>query len=161
MNQTPIKVMFFCLGNICRSPIAHGVFEHLVQERGLADKFDIDSSGTSGYHTGEAPDPGSQRAVKKLLGADISSQKAQRLSARHLEEFDVLVAMDANNRRDALKIAPQATIHLMRDFDSKGRGQDVPDPWGYGDSHFEDVFDMVHRSCEQLLEHLISEFQLE
>jgi protein-tyrosine phosphatase len=78
-----------------------------------------------------------------------------------LEEFDVLVAMDASNRRDALKIAPQATILLMRDFDPKGRGQDVPDPWGYGDSHFEDVFDMVHRSCEQLLEHLISEFQLE
>lgn len=157
----PIRVMFFCLGNICRSPIAEGVFEHLVSEAGLRERFLIDSAGTSGYHAGEAPDPGSQRVVLSRLGVDISHQKAQRLSALHLEEFDVLVALDANNRRDALRIGPKATIHLMRDFDSNGKGEDVPDPWGYDDSQFELVFDIVHRSSVALLEHLIAEFNLE
>jgi len=159
--STQIHVMFFCLGNICRSPIAEGVFAHLVSEAGLKERFLIDSSGTSGYHAGEAPDPGSQRVVLKRLGVDISHQKAQRLSAVHLEQFDVLVALDANNRRDALRLNPKAEIHLMRDFDPNGKGEDVPDPWGYDDSQFELVFDIVHRSSERLLQHLMAEYDLE
>lgn len=160
MNK-PIHVMFFCLGNICRSPIAEGVFTHLVKERGLDSYFVIDSAGTSGYHVNEAPDPGSQRVVQKRLGVEIGHQRGQLLTLQHLNTFDVLVALDSKNRKDALRLRPDVHIHLMRDFDTEDRGGDVPDPWGFDDSQFELVFDIVHRSCTRLLDHLIDTNALE
>ncbi|MEZ4462003.1 MAG: low molecular weight protein-tyrosine-phosphatase [bacterium] len=147
--------MFFCLGNICRSPVAEGVFLHHIEQRGLGHTFHVESSGTSAYHVGEAPDPGSREVVARRLGADISGQRAQQLTRRHLDEFDVLVAMDGNNRRDALAMRPNAKILLLRDFDPADRGADVPDPWGGGISEFERVFDIVNRSTLHLIEWLL------
>jgi protein-tyrosine phosphatase len=154
----PIKVMFFCLGNICRSPLAEGLFRHKVQERGLEHHFEIASSGTSSYHVGEAPDPGSQRVARERRGLDISHQRSQQLTRRHVEEFDVLIAMDDSNLRKALRWADSDDdVVLLRDYEPEpsDRGAGVPDPWGGGGSQFDLVFDIVDRCCDVLLDELV------
>lgn len=151
-----IKIMFFCLGNICRSPIAEGVFKYHAGRAAVAHRFHVESSGTSAYHVGEAPDRGSQAVVKRRLGVDISGQRAQQLTRAHLTQFDVLIAMDESNRSNAWELVPEARILLLRDFEAgpdKGRG--VPDPWGYGAEKFEEVFDIVDHCTSQLLVHLL------
>ena len=159
----PISIMFFCLGNICRSPLAEGLFRHKVEERGFAESFHIESSGTSGYHAGELPDPGSRRVAKSRLGLDISYQRSQQLTREHVAEFDVLVAMDAANRRAALAWAGGKTIHLLREWEPEARlqGTDVPDPWGGGGSQFDLVFDIVDRCCDRLLDELVERYGLD
>ncbi len=156
-----VKVMFFCLGNICRSPLAEGVFRHLVDQRGFREVFTIASSGTSSYHVGESPDPGSQRVAKRRGGIDISAQRSQQLTAEHLTEFDYLVAMSASNEQNAARLrgGEDAEFLLLRDFepDAGARGQDVPDPWGKGDAAFEEVYDIVERCCARLLDHIIEQ----
>lgn len=149
--------MFFCLGNICRSPIAEGVFRHLVEQRGLAHHFHIESSGTSSYHVGEAPDPGSRRVCRERLGIDISSQRSQQLSHHHVEVFDELIAMDSSNKRHAERLVPGKRITMLRDWEPAAgdRGSDVPDPWGGGGSQFQVVFDIVERCCVRLLDELV------
>ncbi len=131
-----MRVMFVCLGNICRSPLAEGLMRHHASARGL--DLEIESSGTSAYHVGEAPDPGSVR-VARAHDIDISMQRAQRLTRRHLETFDVIVAMSESNRRDALHLRPNTDILLMRDFDPGHEGEDVPDPWSQGAGAFDEV----------------------
>ncbi len=157
----PIKVMFFCLGNICRSPLAEALFIYHARERGLENAFHIESSGTSSYHVGESPDPGSERVARERLGVDISHQRSQQLSPEHVEEFDVLVAMDRSNQRAAMKWGDE--IQLLRDFEPLGndRGQDVPDPWGGGGRQFEQVYDIVFRCTERLLDDLVQQFDLD
>ena len=152
----PTRVMFFCLGNICRSPLAHGLFEAEVQRRGEASRWEIDSSGTGAYHVGEAPDPGSQRVARRH-GLDISHQRAQHLTAAHLEEFDWLVAMSQSNLRDALRLAGadrfKDRLLLLRGFDPQAqRGQqlDVPDPWGHDERAFLDVYQIIERCMSPL-----------
>jgi len=149
--------MFFCLGNICRSPLAEGLFRHKVDERGLAERFHIESSGTSSYHVGELPDPGSRQVAKARLGIDISYQRSQQLTRQHVEAFDYLVAMDESNRRGAERWADGKAIHLLRDWEPnpRDRGTGVPDPWGGGGSQFDLVFDIVDRCCERLLDEII------
>lgn len=156
----PIKVMFFCLGNICRSPLAEGLFRHKVEQRGLEAQFHIESSGTSSYHVGELPDPGSRRVAKDRIGLDISYQRSQQLTRDHVESFDVLVAMDSSNRNHAAKWAAEHTdIKLLRDYepDPSNQGEGVPDPWGGGGSQFDLVFDIVDRCCDQLLDEIVRE----
>ncbi|QDG54294.1 low molecular weight phosphotyrosine protein phosphatase [Persicimonas caeni] len=159
MNQT--RIIFFCLGNICRSPLAEGLFRYKVEQRGLAERFHIESAGTSAYHIGEAPDPGSQKVALDRLDLDISHQRAQQLEDAHHHEFDVLVAMDRSNRRHALRMdgADSDKILLLRNFEPEPqhRGTDVPDPYGGGVSQFDLVFDIVDRCTERLLDHLLSE----
>lgn len=160
-----IKVMFFCLGNICRSPLAEGLFRAHLQARGLAEQFTIDSSGTSGYHVGEPPDMGSQRVAMRLGNIDISGQRAQQLTAKHLSEFDYVVAMSRSNLRDAKTLDPtgHAPLLLMRDFEPKEqhRGQDVPDPWGQPDEVFAEVYRILDRCCGELLDYIVDEEDLE
>ena len=162
MSDPTIKVMFYCLGNICRSPLAEGLFRHKVEERGLADSFHIESAGTSGYHYGELPDPGSRRVAKQRLDLDISYQRSQQLTRQHVQSFDVLVAMDASNRRNAERWVTETEIALLRDWepDPAHRGEDVPDPWGGGGSQFDLVFDIVDRCCERLLDELCQRYSL-
>ena len=159
MEPTPIRVMFFCLGNICRSPLAEALFRHHVETRDLATRFRIDSSGTGAYHIGEPPDPGSVRVARERLGLDISSQRAQQLSSDHLQSFDYLVGMDRSNLENARRIrsAKQANLLLFRDFEPEEglRGTDVPDPWGGGAAHFEKVYKIVDRCSRQFLDYLI------
>ena len=151
----PTRVMFFCLGNICRSPLAEGLFKYHLEEAGLTDDFWVESSGTSSYHVGELPDPGSRRVAMQRLGLDISDQRSQQLTTEHVETFDYLVAMDRANLSAAQSMG-SAEILLLRDFepDTTQRGTDVPDPWGAGGSMFDEVFDIVFRCTAQFLEHV-------
>lgn len=152
-----LNVLFVCLGNICRSPLAEGVFQHLVNEAGIAHRFHIDSAGTSGYHAGDPPDARTS-TVARARGIELTSRSRQLLQ-EDLQRFDYLIVMDEDNRagveRLARKEAPRAKVHLLREFDNEADGDlNVPDPYYGGPRGFEDVHDMVERSCRVLLEHI-------
>ncbi len=153
------SVLFVCLGNICRSPMAEGVFRHLVREAGLEDRFDIDSAGTGAWHVGEPPDARSSEAAARH-GIDLDGH-ARQVQPVDLERFDHVIAMDRENLADLRSIQERsggrASLHLLREFDPTGRGDDVPDPYYDGARGFETVYRMVHRSCEALLERLYPE----
>jgi protein-tyrosine phosphatase len=148
------RVLFVCLGNICRSPLAEGVFLHLVQEAGLGDRYEVDSAGTSAYHSGERADPRS-RAVAERHGIDLPS-RARAVRHDDYVAFDVIVAMDGENERNLRRDCPgehQEKIRRMRAWDPEGDG-DVPDPYYGGDRGFDTVYAMVERSCRSLLAEL-------
>mgnify|MGYP003676210204 FL=1 len=152
------RVLFVCLGNICRSPLADGIFSHLVQERGLADHYRIDSAGTSAYHAGDPADSRSI-AVARKHGIAVPSVSRQTRSSDY-SEFDWIVAMDRQNLSDLQAQEPSessARLVLLRDYDpvvSAGdtSSQDVPDPYYGGPGGFDTVHAMVARSCERLLD---------
>jgi len=158
MHDERVGVMFVCLGNICRSPLAEGIFTYKLDQRDLLDRFVVESSGTSSYHVGEAPDPGSQRVAREELGIDISDQRSQQLGPEHLAQFDYLVAMDRSNRRRATEVhseCSESDIYLLRDFDPEGDDPDVPDPYGGEQSQFDLVYNIVERSTDQLLDDIL------
>jgi protein-tyrosine phosphatase len=152
------RVLFVCLGNICRSPLAESIFRHLVRQRGVEDRFEIDSAGTSGYHAGDSPDSRSV-ATARARGVEVSG-RSRKMVVGDLDRFDYVVAMDGENRENIERLRNRlegtARIHLLRDWDPRGGG-DVPDPYFGGARGFEDVHDMVERSCERLLDHLLEE----
>ena len=157
MSDRRIRVLFVCMGNICRSPLAEAVFRHLVRERGVEHRFEIDSAGTSGYHEGDPPDP---RSVATARSRGITVAGASRpISHRDLDEFDYVIVMDAENRSDVDRLRAgaggAARVHRLREWDPEGRGLDVPDPYYGGARGFEDVHDIVERSCKALLDHLL------
>lgn len=150
-----INVLFVCLGNICRSPLAEGLFLHKVQQAGLEGQFHIDSCGTGGWHVGNLPDPRS-REVAALHNITLPS-RARKLDASDFAEYDYILAMDRDNKQDlelAARNAPdaKAQIFLMREFDQEGKGEDVPDPYYGGTNGFHDVYAMLDRSTEGLLD---------
>lgn len=148
----PVRVLFVCLGNICRSPLAEAIFRQLAEERGLADRFVIDSAGTSAYHAGEPPDPGARRVAERY-GIRLA-HVARQVRPDELAHWDLLVAMDERNARALERLgAPPERVLRIRDFDPEGPG-DVPDPYGRGEEAFERVFGILHRSCLALLEAL-------
>ncbi len=156
-NSPRTSVLFVCLGNICRSPLAEGVFRDLVHARGVEHMFEIDSAGTGAWHAGEPPDRRSV-AVAASHGVHLEG-RARQVTPRDMEHFDLIVAMDGENLRDLERMvdglpgrAPR--LGLLRDFDPQGGGLDVPDPYYGGSAGFETVYDMVHRSCEALLDDL-------
>ena len=152
--SSPIRVLFICLGNICRSPLAEGVFRAAVDAQGALGEFEIDSAGTSGYHSGEPPDPGSVRIAHRH-GIDISRQRSRRLTAADFDAFDFIIPMDASNRSQLVDKLPDPRIPLIREFDPEAvKGFDVPDPWGGGANGFSDVFEMLERSINGLLTHM-------
>jgi protein-tyrosine phosphatase len=143
--------MFVCMGNICRSPLAHAVFEDILKREKIVDRFLVDSSGTIDYHIGEKSDPRMRRTAQ-THGITIG-HRAQKLTRNHLRKFDFIICMDRENKDHALLLADTEIdakkISLLRDFDPMGTG-DVPDPYFGGDEGFENVFDIVARSCEAL-----------
>lgn len=149
------RVLFVCLGNICRSPAAEGVFRHLVAQAGLTDRFTIDSAGTGAWHVGEPADA-RMRAAAERRGIVLTSV-ARRVMAGDYQRFDYIFAMDATNLEALLARAPArhaASIRLFRDFDPDAPGQDVPDPY-YGDAGgFDEVLDIVTRTGRVLLDRL-------
>jgi protein-tyrosine phosphatase len=160
-RQRPHGVLFVCLGNICRSPLAEGIFLHLARERGVADRFRVDSAGTGGWHAGEGADPRSV-AVGGKNGVHLPS------IARRIDPdndfadpesggFDTIIAMDRANHRDLLdEGAPSDRVFLMRSFDATAADRaEVPDPYYGGDRGFDDVFDMLSRASAGLLDHLL------
>ena len=149
------RVLFVCLGNICRSPLAEGVMRHLVEERGLEDRVEVDSAGTGAWHAGETPDPRSAEVAARH-GIDLDGQRARRVDDADFTGFDLVVAMDAQNEADLTARAPleaHERIVRLRDFDPEGSG-DVPDPYYGGPQGFDVVYGMVRRSCEALLDRI-------
>lgn len=144
-----MKVLFVCLGNICRSPLAEAVFNHKIKELNLQHRISADSCGTGDYHIGDQPDPRTIKTAEKN-GVKIWHQ-ARQLSPTDLTEFDYLFAMDQQNMQGILRLKGAELnshkIKLMREFDPQGPG-DVPDPY-YGTMHdFQHVFEMLDRSMD-------------
>lgn len=153
-NARPIGVLFVCLGNICRSPLAEGIFRHLVREAGLEDRFTIDSAGTSSYHIGDPPDSRTAEVARRR-GVDLTSRGRQ-LAPADLTRFDWVLAMDGSNLEKVERMAARAhgtaRVRLLRAFDPEAAGElEVPDPYYGGPEGFENVHDMVERACRGLL----------
>lgn len=160
--MSKVKVLFVCLGNICRSPLAEGVFRHQIKERGIEDSFLVDSCGTAAYHIGELPDERSV-ANAKQNGVDYT-HRARQFKAKDFVDFDVILPMDEPNRSDMMRIKPhegKAAVFKMRHFDLLNLDADVPDPYYGGPQGFQEVFDIVDRSCSELIDYLIETYDLE
>jgi len=158
-ENEPLKIVFVCLGNICRSPTAEGVFQHIVNKKGSSSLFEIDSAGTAAYHEGEAANSKS-RQVAKLYGVDLLS-RARKVHPDDFEYYDLLLAMDRSNYQDLLRdraaVQYAHKIHLFRIFDPEAHDKhpEVPDPYYGGLQGFDDVFQMVQRTSEKLYEFLM------
>lgn len=156
-----MRVLFVCMGNICRSPMAEGVFKRHVAEAGLSDQIASDSAGTHGYHIGEPPDPRAQRALERR-GYDISELRARQVTRRDFDEFDHVLAMDEANFRLLARLCPQAQAHklkLFMEFHADPAMREVPDPYYGGVQGFDTVLDMVEAAAQGLLRHLRQQLQ--
>lgn len=157
----PFRVAVVCLGNICRSPMAHVVLEQKLAEAGLADRVVVTSSGTGDWHVGQPMD---RRAAAALgaQGYDASRHIARRFSIDWYAENDLLLAMDASNHADMAAQSPDVAsldkLRMFREFDPEAtdRDRDVPDPWFGGDEGFRRVLAMVERTADALVQHLKS-----
>ncbi|MDX1568013.1 MAG: low molecular weight protein-tyrosine-phosphatase [Longimicrobiales bacterium] len=154
MDDT-VSVLFVCLGNICRSPLAEGVFVSLLEEEGIDHRFDVDSAGTGAYHVGESPDPRSVDVARRN-GIDLRGQ-ARQVEAADFDTFDYVLAMDRSNLRALEELRPEsahAALNLLREFDPETDGDDldVPDPYYGGPGGFDRIFEMIDRSCRELLQ---------
>jgi len=163
LSETPVSVLFVCLGNICRSPVAEGVFRALVAKSGLEGSFVIDSAGTSGWHDGEPADARAT-AVAKRHGVALTGT-SRRVGAPDFRRFRHIIAMDSANLRELQRLAersaPDADIRLHREFDPQADGdRDVPDPYFGGEAGFENVHAIVERSCRGLLDELRARYGL-
>jgi protein-tyrosine phosphatase len=155
-EQKTIKVLFCCTGNICRSPMAEGVFKRHVAEAGLSDRIKADSAGTHDYHVGAAPDARAQKTAAKR-GYDISKQHGRQIIRRDFSEYDYVLAMDAVNMRYLARLCPAEHAHKLKLLMEYARGatsREVPDPY-YGSAvDFEWVLDLVESASEGLLDHI-------
>ena len=153
------RVLFVCMGNICRSPTAEGVFKQFVRERKLEARFEVDSAGTHGYHVGEAPDPRTQRAAASR-GYDLSNIRARKVAVGDLDYFDLVLAMDRNNfgvLEGMARPEQREKIKLFMDYSKKFDDDEVPDPY-YGLGHgFDLVIDMVEDASLGLIDSLVGE----
>ena len=151
-----VKVLFVCMGNICRSPTAHGVFLHLVRQAGLQDLIHVSSAGTHGYHIGAEPDERSQQHAARR-GYDLSSLRASRLDAGDCAGADHVLVMDEANLRDTLVVCPPGHSHKVRLLTTHAHrtlADEVPDPYYGGASGFDRVLDIIEDSCTELLAHI-------
>lgn len=148
------KILFVCMGNICRSPTAEGVFRHFLRQKNLEGSVEVDSAGTHGYHVGEAPDPRTQRAAASR-GYDLSNMRARKVARQDLDYFDLILAMDQNNLEVLKRICPPEKYDRLGLFMSYAKNFDddeVPDPY-YGLGHgFDLVLDMVEDAAKGLIE---------
>ncbi len=151
-----VRVLFVCMGNICRSPTAQGMFESLLEKEGLVDEIDVDSAGTHGYHVGKAPD---HRATSAALrrGVDLSQQHARKVRPNDFERFDYVLVMDSDNYSLLEAICPtehQKKLELFLDYAGYLDVREVPDPYYGGDNGFEQVLDLVEAASVGLLKHI-------
>lgn len=157
-KDNTVSVLFVCLGNICRSPTAHGVFESMVAERGLAQQIRVDSCGTGDWHIGHPPDArASEEAAKR--GYDLSSLRARQVEVADFHQFDYVLAMDKQNLADLEAMAPAgstARVSLFLPFDLRATAVEVPDPYYGGDEGFTAVLNMVEAASEGLLQEIVS-----
>jgi protein-tyrosine phosphatase len=149
-----VRVLFVCLGNICRSPTAEGVFRKLVIEEGLVELIEIDSAGTHAYHIGEPPDARAQAAARRR-GVDLSQLRGRQALAEDIERFDYVLAMDRENYENLLDISPEGLTHkvkLFMEFAPHRPEREVPDPYFGGPAGFDRVLDMIEEAAQGLLE---------
>ena len=152
----PARVLFVCMGNICRSPTAEAVFRHAVVSAGLEQKIFVDSAGTHGYHLGHPPDRRTQLAAAHR-GYDLVNLRARQVSGQDFVEFDYIVAMDLDNLSDLRRLAPtqhRCKLSLFMEYSSARRGEEVPDPYYGGAQEFELVLDMAEDAAAGLLQHI-------
>ncbi len=155
-RDNTVGVLFVCLGNICRSPSAEGIFGHIAEQAGLAHLIQVDSAGTAAYHVGSAPDLRSQNAAKRR-GVNIANQKARKVTVGDFKRFDYVLAMDRDNYANLLRICPPEQKHRLRLFLSFAPHldcEDVPDPYYGGPNGFEIVLDLIEAASCGLLEHI-------
>ena len=155
MDSQKIKVLFVCLGNICRSPMAEALFSHYVQLARLGDRFFIDSAGTAAHHVGDLADQ-RMRIVAESKGVSLSSI-ARQIEKSDLDTFDYILAMDKTNYSDidSLRSGLKANVYLMRDFDLEKSIEDVPDPYYGGEEGFENVYQILERSTKEFFARVI------
>jgi len=148
-----VKVLFVCMGNICRSPTAQGVFEKLVQDQALAERIQIDSAGTHAYHVGEPPDARATEAARRR-GVDLTAQRARRVSTSDFDNFDYVLAMDSTNFESLSGLCSPdhaSKLQLLLEFAPNSATKDVPDPYYGGATGFERVLDMIEEASTGLL----------
>lgn len=158
MTATP-SVLFVCMGNICRSPSAEGVFRDLLIKEGLKDKVRVDSAGTHAYHIGDPPDP---RSIEHALrrGVDLRMLRARQVNALDFEDFDYILAMDGDNYDRLLSKCPkeyQPKVRLFLEYAQELKTREVPDPYYGGHQGFEHVLDLVEAASRGLLEAMRAE----
>jgi protein-tyrosine phosphatase len=147
-----VRVLFVCLGNICRSPIAQGVFENVLRREGLEDEVSVDSAGTGTWHVGEPPDQRAQRSAS-ARGLDLGSQRARRITPEDCENFDYVLTMDEENYRAVASLCRgSAVVRPFLDFAKDTPEREVPDPFYGGPEGFEHVLDLVEEASEGLIE---------
>jgi protein-tyrosine phosphatase len=149
-------VLMVCMGNICRSPTAEGVFRHLVEQAGLQDRIQIDSAGTLDYHAGSPPDHRSCHHAS-LRGYDLSGLRARQVQIQDFARYDLILAMDSQNLKWLWKRCPPQHDHKLRrlmDFAPAGMGEEVADPYTGGPQGFETVLDHIEAACQGLLQHV-------
>jgi low molecular weight protein-tyrosine phosphatase len=156
MDAQPTRLLFVCLGNICRSPTAEGVMRSLVEEAGLEDRVELDSAGTGAWHVGSPPDSRASAAAEPR-GVRLDG-RARQVRLTDFDDFDLLLAMDTSNLRELWQLAPgveeREKVKLLRAFDpasARTDDLDVPDPFYGGEDGFERVFELVRTACEGLL----------
>jgi protein-tyrosine phosphatase len=153
-----IKVLFVCMGNICRSPTAEGVFRKVIADQGKTNHFLIDSAGTHAYHVGEMPDSRAQQTARQR-GINLSGIRARKVATLDFEHFDYILAMDSDNYHNLLKASPSQyhdKIKLFLDFAPEHDERDVPDPYYGGQNGFEHVFDLVEAASHGFFNHVMN-----
>ncbi|MFN4262285.1 MAG: low molecular weight protein-tyrosine-phosphatase [Thioalkalivibrionaceae bacterium] len=151
--MSQLRVLAVCMGNICRSPMAHGVFEAEIDRRGWRDRVQVDSAGTHAYHVGEAPDPRAQLEASQR-GYYLADQRARQLQADDFDHFDYILVMDEQNHADAARIRPpntKATLQYLLDFSNTSE-REVPDPYYGGPQGFALVMDLVENAVRGFLD---------
>ena len=163
MSAKPIRVLFVCTGNICRSPSAEGVFRHYVAKAGLSDRVQTDSAGTHDFHVGDTPDPRAQKAATQR-GYDLSRMYGRQVIRRDFIEFDYVLAMDQLNMKQLARLAPPEHAHKLRLFMEFAYGSsvsEIPDPYHGSAEDFEKVLDMLEAAAEGLLDHVRAQLDSE
>jgi len=152
------RLLFVCLGNICRSPMAEGVFRRVAEQEGVLHLFDVDSAGLGDWHVGQAPDTRAQAAAQNR-GIDISGQSARQIAPGDYDRFDLLLAMDGSNYDELVQLAPRNARHKIRrflDFAPHVGTKDVPDPFYGGREGFDHALDLIEQAARGLLAELLS-----
>ena len=152
-SQNKVRVLFVCLGNICRSPTADAIFRQLVEQAGLSDRIEVDSAGTGDWHLGKAPDERMQAAALSR-GYDLSALRARQIQPEDLDTFDLVLVMDEQNKADVEDLASELEhmdkIRLLLSYNPSAITE-VPDPYYGGESGFHQVIDLVESACKRLL----------
>jgi protein-tyrosine phosphatase len=146
-----VRVVFVCTGNICRSPSAEAVLKQRLHEAGLSEVIQVSSAGMAGWHVGKDADPRSLKALR-ARGYDLE-HSARQVRKAWVDEHDLWIAMDSGHLMELRSLLPGADVHLLREWDPRGNGN-VPDPYYDGEEAFEEVLDIIERSCAGLAEHL-------